>query len=194
LAPVVSASAAMSAVAPSASASVAVDAGAADAALEDAGVDAAAAVELPFAKDNKIEPREDADLQERAKALFQAIVSDTPEGGDVFWFPKEPFVPLKDVKEPGKYWEQLHRTYVNDVHTLHKKKKSWDGAKFVRFDRGSVPKWVKPGEEANKIGYHRSFHGQLRYEIGGELEKIDVHTVITWQGRWFVTHLRKFKK
>ena len=23
---------------------------------------------------------------------------------------------------------------------------------------------------------------------------LDVHTVITWQGRWYITHLRKFKK
>lgn len=189
VAPMVSASAVLSASAPLASASAVVDAGVADASVEDAG-----AVEVPFAKDNKVEPREDAELQERARGLFQAIVSDDPATAEGFWFPKEPFIPLKDVKESGKYWEQLHRTYLIDVHALHKKRKSWDGAKFVRFDRGSTPKWVKPGDEANKIGYHRSFHGQLRYEIGGEAQKIDVHTVITWQGRWFITHLRKFKK
>ena len=53
-----------------------------------------------------------------------------------------------------------------------------------------------PGYEAFSFRGTAGFNapGQLRYEIGGELEKIDVHTVITWQGRWFVTHLRKFKK
>jgi len=123
-----------------------------------------------------------------------AIVKDDPALGEAFWFPKEPFIPLKDVKEPGKYWEQLHRTYVNDIHALHKKRKDWSGATFGRFERGSVPKWVKPGDEANKIGYYRSFHGQLRFEVDGKSESIDVHTVITWQGRWYTTHLRKFKK
>jgi hypothetical protein len=98
------------------------------------------------------------------------------------------------VKDPGRYWETLHKTYVNDIHALHRKRKSWAGATFSRFERGSTPKWVKPGDEANKIGYYRSFRGRLRFEVNGESESIDVHTVITWQGRWFITHLRKFKK
>jgi hypothetical protein len=101
---------------------------------------------------------------------------------------------LKDIKDPGKYWDQLHRAYANDIHVLHKKRASWDGVVFKRFELGSTPKWVKPGEEANKIGYYRSFHGKIHYEIGGEASSIDVHTVITWQGRFFVTHLNKFKK
>ena len=121
-------------------------------------------------------------------------MKDEPALGDPFWFPKEPFIPLKDVKGPDKYWEQLHRAYANDIHKLHKKRRSWDGATFTRFTVGSPPKWVPPGDEANKIGYHRSFHGKLAYEIGGEAATIDVHTIISWQGRWFVTHLGKFKK
>jgi hypothetical protein len=55
-------------------------------------------------------------------------------------------------------------------------------------------KWVKPGDEANKIGYYRAFHGRLHYTVGGRDAEIEVHTLITWQGRWFVTHLRKLKK
>jgi hypothetical protein len=144
--------------------------------------------------DNKVSPTEGAELTERAKGLFEAIVNDKPELGEPFWFPKEPFIPLKDVKNPGRYWETLHKTYVSDIHALHRQRKSWAGATFVRFDRGSKPKWVKPGDEANKIGYHRSFHGSLRFEVDGKSESVDVHTVITWQGRWFITHLRKFKK
>jgi hypothetical protein len=189
--PPASAAAAASESAPAASAA-AVDAGGIEggsgaAAAADGGAPAIVA-------DNKVSPTEGAELQERAKGLFEAIVKDEPALGDPFWFPKEPFVPLKDVKDPGRYWETLHKTYVNDIHALHRKRKSWAGATFVRFDRGSTPKWVKPGDEANKIGYYRSFHGLLRFEVDGERESIDVHTVITWQGRWFITHLRKFKK
>jgi hypothetical protein len=162
----------------------------------DAGAepDAGSVVAAPFAPDNKVAPTEGPELQERARALFEAIVKDEPERGEAFWFPKEPFLPLKDVKEPGKYWSQLHRTYVNDVHALHKKRKAWDGAEFVKFEGWSRTKWVPPGDEANKIGYHRAFHGKLRYKVSGEDGEIDVHTIITWQGRWYVTHLRKFKK
>lgn len=158
----------------------------ADAGAGDAGATA-------FAADNKVSPTEGEELTARARGLFDAIVKDDPALGDPFWFPKEPFIPLKDVKDPGKYWEQLHRTFVADIHALHKKRKSWSGATFTAFTRGSNPKWVKPGDEANKIGYYRSFHGQLKFDVDGKSESIDIHTVITWQGRWYITHLRKFK-
>ncbi len=174
--------------APSASvtATVSADAGAPAAAVEDAGAAAVVA-------DNNVAPTEGAELQDRAKGLFEAIVHDEPERAEAFWFPKEPFVPLKDVKDPGKYWNQLHKSYVNDVHALHKKRKSWEGAEFVKFEGWARSKWVPPGDEANKIGYHRAFHGKLHYKAGGEDGEMDVHTIITWQGRWYVTHLRKIK-
>ncbi len=183
--------ASVSAPAPSASAVAAppptASASASAATIEDAGAP-------PFAADNKVPPTEGPELQERAKALFEAIVANDAPKGDPFWFPKEPFIPLKDIKDPGKYWEQLHRTYAADVRSQHKKRKSWDGAEFKGFTIGSKPKWVPPGDEANKIGYYRSFHGKLRYVIDGDEKTIDVHTVITWQGRWYITHLNKFKK
>ena len=167
--------------------------------VADAGGDAsppAAPAEAapPFAADNKLPPTEGPELQERAKGLLEAVIQDDPKLGDPFWFPKEPFIPLKDVKGPDKYWEQLHRTYGTDVHALHKKRKSWSGVAFERFEMGSKPKWVKPGEEANKIGYYRSFRGKLHYTVEGKSESFEVRTVITWQGRWYITHLSKFKK
>jgi hypothetical protein len=148
----------------------------------------------PVVADNKVSPTEGGELQERARALFQAIVKDDPALAEPMWFPREPFIPLKDIKDPGKYWAELHRTYAKDVHALHEKRKSWDGAEFVSFDGWSTPKWVPPGDEANKIGYYRAFRGKLRYKVGGEDAAMDVHVIITWQGRWYVTHLRKFKK
>jgi len=181
--------------APSTSASAApMDAGAPDASAALAGEDAGAPAPAPVVADNKVAPTEGAELQERARGLFEAIVKDEPSLAEAFWFPREPFTPLKDVKDPDKYWVQLHRTYVNDVHALHKKRKTWDGAEFVNFEGWARTKWVPPGDEANKIGYHRAFHGKLRYKVGGEDGEIDVHTIITWQGRWYCTHLRKFKK
>ena len=189
--------AAPSAPAPSASAPPPPDAGAAGVpdASADAGEPDAGEADKPIVKDNNVAPTEGPELQDRAKQLFEAIVKDEPDKGEAFWFPKEPFLPLKDIKDPGKYWSQLHRTYQKDIHTLHKKnKKKGDGAEFVRFEGWSRPKWVKPGDEANKIGYHRAFHGKIKYKQGGKEHDIDVHTIITWQGRWYITHLRKFKK
>lgn len=149
----------------------------------------------PFVANNKVlPPLESEELTLRAKQLFEAIVHDDPARGESFWFPKEPFIPLKDVKGPDKYWNNLHATYARDIHALHRKRKSWDGATFVGFKVGSTPKWVPPGDEANKIGYYRSFRGKLTYRIDDKNSTIDVHTIISWQGEWFITHLSKFKK
>lgn len=157
--------------------------------------DSGAAVARPFVADNKVlPPLESEDLTQRAKKLFDAIVQDDPALGESFWFPKEPFIPLKDVKGPDKYWNNLHATYGRDVHALHRKRKSWEGATFVGFKMGSTPKWVPPGDEANKIGYYRSFRGKLTYRIDEKNTTIEVHTIISWQGEWFITHLSKFKK
>ena len=136
---------------------------------------------------------EGEDLTSRARGLFEAIAKDDPSLGESFWFPKDPFIPLKDVKGPDRYWEQLHRMYVNDIHALHRKRRSWEGAAFDSYRAGSTPSWVKPGDEVNKIGYFRSYHGRIAYSVGAEHGWIDVHTLITWQGRWFVTHLTKMK-
>lgn len=198
-APKASASAALAPVAaPSSSAAApVVDAGADAAPALDASApqDAAAAAPPPPDPKNQVPPiNEGADLEARARGLFDAIVKDDPALGEAFWFPMEPFIPLKDVKGPDKYWKELHRLFENDVHALHKKRKSWEGATFESYEPGSTPKWVKPGEEANKIGYYRSYHGKLRYRLNGERFTIDVHTIITWQGRWFITHLSKRKK
>ncbi|MDI1446682.1 hypothetical protein [Polyangium sp. 6x1] len=172
------------------------EAGDATAAAEiaDAGSDAAE-VAAPYVADNKVLPPTTSDeLQKRAAALFDAIVNDDPARGESFWFPKEPFIPLKDVKGADKYWEQLHRTYAKDIHALHKKRKSWEGATFEGFELGSTPKWVPPGDEGNKIGYYRTFRGKLRYRIGEQTQSIEVRVIISWQGRWYITHLSKFKK
>jgi hypothetical protein len=133
------------------------------------------------------------DLTERARHLFDAIVRDDPELADDFFFPREPFLVLKDVADPAKYHAQLLATYRRDVHRLHGKRRTWDGATFRSFELGTTPRWVKPGDEWNKIGYHRTFRGKLRYEVSGHVRTLEVHTIISWDGRWYVTHLEAIR-
>jgi hypothetical protein len=175
----------------------AVDAGSSDAAtaeIADAASDAAE-VAAPYVADNKVlPPLASEELTKRAAQLFDAIVHDDPARGESFWFPKEPFIPLKDVKGADKYWDNLHRTYARDIHALHKKRASWEGATFEGFELGSAPKWVPPGDEGNRIGYYRTFRGKLRYRIAEQTQSIEVRVIISWQGRWYITHLSKFKK
>jgi hypothetical protein len=129
------------------------------------------------------------DLAERAEHLYRAIAENDPGLGDDFFFPREPFVPLKDVQDPGRYHAQLLAAYHRDIRELHSKRKDWSGSSFASFELGTPPTWVSPGKEYNKVGYYRTFHGKLRYRTGERTTEIDVGTIISWDGRWYVTHL-----
>ena len=140
-------------------------------------------------ENRRMPPLSSPDLTERAKHLFQAIAENQPELADDFFFPKEPFIPLKDVADPGRYFDQLIATYHRDIASLHAKRKDWSGAAFVSFELGTTPGWVAPGKEYNKIGYFRTFRGKLTYSIGGVTRDLSVTTIISWDGCWYTTHL-----
>jgi len=143
---------------------------------------------------NKAKPElQSAELEQRARALLDAIVKDDPDLAKDFFFPREPFTPLKDVTNPDKYWVQLYGTYKRDVHELHRKRRDWTGAVFESFELGTPPTWVKPGDEYNKIGYYRTFRGRLRYTVGDKKGHLDVATIISWNKGWYITHLMPIK-
>lgn len=144
--------------------------------------------------DNKAQPSSASpELEASARALFDAIVANEPLKAKDFFFPREPFTPLKDVKEPDAYWRNLFSAYEHDIGALSRKHRDWTGATFDAFEIGSAPGWVKPGDEYNKIGYFRTFGARLHYRVQGTRYTLKVHTLISWQGRWTVTHLQPFK-
>jgi hypothetical protein len=121
--------------------------------------------------------------------LFDAVASGRPELALDFFFPREPFIPLKDVADPARYHDGLVREYEHDIRSLHGRRRSWDGATFEKFELGTKPTWVAPGREWNKIGYFRTFDARLSYTVAGKRRMLPVRTIISWQGRWYVTHL-----
>ena len=151
--------------------------------------DGAPAVSPPDPANKTRPPPSSADLEERAARLLDAVARNDPPSADDFFFPKAPFIPLKDVGDPGRYFDQLLATYHRDIRTLHAERKDWTGATFVSFELGTSPTWVAPGKEYNRIGYFRTFGGKLRYRIGDKNKEIAVSTIISWDGRWYVTHL-----
>jgi hypothetical protein len=124
--------------------------------------------------------------------LWRAIVHDDPDVAMPFFFPVGAYEQVKDVGDPEADWNhRLVSAFRHDIHALHARLGAdADTATFVSFD---VPekraRWVDPGEEWNKLGYYRVFGSKLRYESNGESHAVDVKSLISWRGEWFVVHL-----
>jgi hypothetical protein len=137
---------------------------------------------------------ESADLSARAGQLFEAIKEGHPELGEAFFFPREPFLSLKDVQDPARYYKDLRAAYRHNIKDLHAQRRSWEGAVLRGFKIESAPKRVPPGREWNKIGYFRTLRAKLEYEVAGRRRFIEVHTLISWDGQWYVTHLMPIRR
>lgn len=132
----------------------------------------------------------------RVRALWDAIASDDAERGMPFFFPLGAYEQVKAVGNPAGDWRRrLVAAYKRDIHTFHGRlgEKAAE-ARLVRID---VPddraKWVDPGEEYNKLGYYRVYGTRLVYEVGGRERTLEVSSLISWRGEWYVVHLNGFK-
>ncbi len=144
----------------------------------------------PPANKNEVAPApNDVDLQVRARGLFDAVAAGDPSLAEPLWFPKEPFCVLKDDPDAAGYWKTLHEAFEDDVLLTRATRHSWAGTSFVRFEQAKPPVWVAPGEEHNFLGYYRAFDGRVHYAAPDGPGSFGISVMITWQGRWFATHL-----
>jgi hypothetical protein len=131
------------------------------------------------------------DLATRMPVLFDAIVHDDPARADELFLSREAFRLVKGVTNPDPLWERLHRAYVEDIHELHAAP-DLASATFERFRFTGRRGWVVVGEEANRLPYWAQRHSFLDYRVGSETRSMEVRTMITWDDRWFITHLSEF--
>ncbi len=135
-------------------------------------------------------------LDARIALLWTAIVRDDPDSATPAFFPVGAYQQVKDVPDPSADWKhRLLAAFRRDIHAFHAV--LGDGAaqaKFVSFDvPDSRARWVDPGEEWNKIGYFRVFNSKLRYDIDGTARALEVKSMISWRGEWYVVHLAAIK-
>jgi len=120
------------------------------------------------------------------------------DDGDValpFFFPVGAYRQVKGVANPEADWKhRLVAAFRRDVHRLHEKVARAPEARLVELE---VPteraRWIDPGEEGNKLGYFRVFGSKLRYETDRGPASLDVTSLISWRGEWYVVHLSGFK-
>ena len=157
----------------------------------DAGVDSGA---LPQTEDKP--EASGAAFDARTHALWDAIVADDPDRAMPFFFPLAAYEQVKAITNPGSDWRRrLVAAYARDIHALHARLGA--SAASARFVTLEVPsdraRWVKPGEEYNKIGYYRVFGSKLRFTLEGAAKSFDVTSLISWRGEWFVVHLSSIR-
>ncbi len=135
--------------------------------------------------------------QARLDMLWRAIVRDEPALADDVFFPLVAYEQVKAIAKPAADWKaRLMSAFARDIHAYHKKLgENPERARFLRLD---VPadkiKWMAPGTEGNKLGYYRVLHSTLRYVDGdGKERSLDVTSMISWRGEWFVVHMAGFK-
>jgi len=132
---------------------------------------------------------DDPELTRQGRALFAAIVKNAPDLAAGFFFPRQPFTPLKEAGNPDQYWQKIFGLYQKDIRRLRRKRRVWSDATFESLQPGTPPVWIKPGRVHNKIGYFRTRFARLRYRYAGQRFTLFLHTLISWQGHWYVTHL-----
>lgn len=149
---------------------------------------------LPQTKD---EPStEDPRFEKHVALLWEAIVKNEPDLAKSFFFPVEAYEQVKAIKEPAKDWKyRLYKHFKRDIQQYHQRLgKHRDEAKFLRLDVRRKPEWMKVGREGNLIGYYRVTRSLLYYEDheGRELQ-LDLTSMISWRGQWFVVHLHGYE-
>jgi len=136
----------------------------------------------------------EGDVHDKVGRLWDAIVNDDPaRAGDVF-FPREPFLRIKAMADPGRYYDRLRARFDQDIHTLHATTPDLGQARFVRFELARRGGYVLPGEEGNRLPYWASRHSRLVYRVGAAERALEVRVLIAWEDHWFVIHLNEFRR
>jgi hypothetical protein len=162
----------------------------------DATADASPPVDPATLPQTHDRPREGDAFQARARVLWDAIVQDDPDVALPFFFPMPAYAQVKAVANPEADWKhRLVAAFRRDVHHLHETLGTHAGdAKLVELEVATErAHWVEPGVEGNKLGYWRVYGSKLRYQTDRGAASMDVRSLISWRGEWYVVHLSGFK-
>jgi hypothetical protein len=135
----------------------------------------------------------DPNLISLGKTMVAAIASGNTEAARTCFFPVSAYEQVKAIPSPARDWEKrLWSAFVRDL-TRHRSALSAN-AEFLRFEfPGGVGRWVEPNEEGNRLGYYRVYHARIVVADAGREKSIDITSMISWRGRWYIVHLTGFR-
>lgn len=139
----------------------------------------------------------DARFKRRMQRLADAIVSGDVEQARSSFFPLVAYAQVKDVQKPERdYRFRLMSNFQRDLREYRKALGHEAGhAEFLGVE---VPEarvaWMKPGKEGNRLGYFRVLRSKLRFRLpGGKERSLELTSLISWRGEWYVVHLHGFE-
>jgi len=144
--------------------------------------------------DDALPPSTSDELTIRARHLLEAIQKDDGDLAADLIFPRDAYIAVKDVGDPGKHWDaRMLAAFRNQVHQLHKRTKKVERATFSSFEVTQPVVQSMPKKGDLKKTLWRSKHSRLNYTIDGKPGHFDVVELTGWQGSWYVTQLRPTK-
>lgn len=132
----------------------------------------------------------------RLEQLVAAIAHDDPERALPAFFPRVAYQQVKAVAHPERDWEQrLMSAFRRDIHEYHRllgPEASTARLAALAVDERRV-RWMDPGTEGNRLGYHRVTRSRLRLRLASGAEReLELTSLISWRGEWYVVHLHGF--
>lgn len=136
-------------------------------------------------------------FQRRMQELARAIREGEPEHGRASFFPVLAYAQVKAVERPERDFRfRLMANFERDIREYRKALgRDAAQAEFLGVD---VPEekvqWMKPGSEGNRLGYFRVLRAKLRFRMpNGSERALELTSMISWRGEWYVVHLHGFK-
>lgn len=129
--------------------------------------------------------------------LGEAIRVGNPELALPSFFPKVAYAQVKDIEDPDRDWEhRLVGAFRRNIAEYNKQL----GPHAMRSLLNEVKvsearvKFMKPGSEGNRVGYHRVLRSELVFRLpDGKEKRLELTSMISWRGEWYVVHLHGFK-
>jgi hypothetical protein len=136
-------------------------------------------------------------FQRRMRRLADSILTGDPEKARATFFPLVAYAQVKDVQKPERdYRYRLMAHFERDL--LEYRKLLGKDAERAEFLGVNVPEarveWMKPGKEGNRLGYFRVLRSSLRFRLAsGKEQTLELTSMISWRGEWYVVHLHGFE-
>jgi hypothetical protein len=126
-----------------------------------------------------------------SKVCSQLVAPPQGKIEDLF-FPRDPFIQLKDIPQSGKYFDKLVEEFRADwqraAKTISDATRGWQCGAVKK----GYCKWKAVGSEYNKIPYWSCYRSNITVSDNkGKKETIPLKVIINWGKEWYITHMGK---